>query len=113
MTPAQKLYEAIKNGDLTESSALVASNRSLVEGGGPAGMPPLMLSIYMKQPAIAEMLLAHGAMMDAYAAAALGKTAELQVWCLRMSRCCGSTLPMVGQCCIWHAFLEIWIRRGC
>lgn len=82
MTPAQKLYEAIKNGDLTESSALVASNRSLVEGGGPAGMPPLMLSIYMKQPAIAEMLLAHGAMMDAYAAAALGKTAELQAMVL-------------------------------
>ena len=78
MTPAQQLYEAIKRGDLTESTALVAADPSLIEGGGPAGMPPLMLSIYMKQPAIAEMLLGKGAAMDAYAAAAFGKTDALK-----------------------------------
>ena len=78
MTPAQQLYEAIKRGDLTASTALVAADPSLIQGGGPAGMPPLMLSIYMKQPAIAEMLLTSGAAMDAYAAAALGKTDALK-----------------------------------
>ena len=71
MTPAQQLHEAIKKGDLEEARTLVAGDSSLLEGGGPAGMAPLMLAVYMKQTEIAQMLIAKGAQVDAFAAAAL------------------------------------------
>ena len=78
MTTAQQLHEAIQKGDLAAASALVSADASLVAGGGAAGMPPLMLSIYMKQSAIAKMLIDHGATVDCYAAAALGDTPRLR-----------------------------------
>lgn len=78
MTTAQQLHEAIQKGDVAASSALVQTDASLLNGGGSAGMAPLMLSVYMRQPAITQMLLAAGAAVDGYAAAAMGNTAQLQ-----------------------------------
>ena len=79
MTPAQQLHEAIKNGDLTQASALVSADESLLEGGGPAGMAPLMLAVYMRQHPIAQMLISRGAPVDGFAAAALGDTRKLKI----------------------------------
>lgn len=79
MTPAQQLHEAIKNGDLAQAATLVSADASLLEGGGPAGMAPLMLAVYMRQPAIAQMLIAKGAPVDGFTAAALGDTRKLKI----------------------------------
>lgn len=76
MTPAQQLYEAIKAGDTARATELVEAEPELVRGGGAAGIAPLMLAIYTQQPVIAEMLQAHGAPVDVFAAAALGRTEE-------------------------------------
>ena len=79
MTPAQQLHEAIKKGDLAEAKALVTADSSLLEGGGPSGMAPLMLAVYMRQLEIASMLISKGAPVDAFAAAALGDTSRLKI----------------------------------
>ena len=79
MTPVQQLHEVIKNGDLAQASALVAADASLLEGGGPSGMAPLMLAVYMRQHPIVQMLIAKGAPVDGFAAAALGDTRKLKI----------------------------------
>lgn len=79
MTPSQQLHEAIKKGDLAAATALVTDDPTLLEGGGAAGMAPLMLAVYMKQQAIADMLIVKGAPVDAFTAAALGLTSKLKI----------------------------------
>lgn len=72
MTPPQELHEAIKSGDEARVAALLDGQPDLVHGGGAAGMPPLMFAVYMGKREIAAMLLARGAQLDQFAAAALG-----------------------------------------
>lgn len=78
MTPAQELHEAIKAGQEERIKTLLEEDPSLVHGGGAAGMPPLMLAAYMGKREIAALLLARGAKMDQFAAAALGHAPVLR-----------------------------------
>lgn len=74
MTPAQELHEAIRIGDEARVKALLDADPALVHGGGAAGMAPLLLAIYTKRPIMAKLLLGRGALLDVYAAAAMGET---------------------------------------
>lgn len=75
MTPAQELHEAIRIGDDARVHALLDADPALVHGGGAAGMAPLLLAIYTNRPMMAKLLLARGAELDVFAAAAMGETA--------------------------------------
>lgn len=72
MTPPQELHEAIRAGDETRIAKLLDTHPDLIKGGGAAGMPPLMYAVYMGKREVAAMLLARGAPLDQFAAAALG-----------------------------------------
>jgi uncharacterized protein len=74
MTPAQELHEAIRIGDEARVNALLNADPALVQGGGAAGMAPLLLAIYTKRPLMAKLLLGRGAQLDVFAAAAMGET---------------------------------------
>lgn len=72
MTAAQELHAAIKAGDEKRVGELIDADPRLVHGGGAAGMPPLMLAAYSGKREIAAQLIARGAELDQFAAAALG-----------------------------------------
>jgi uncharacterized protein len=78
MSPAQALHAAIKSGDEARIAELLDADASLVHGGGAAGMPPLMLAAYSGRREVAAMLLARGAELDQFAAAALGHVSVLR-----------------------------------
>jgi len=78
MTAAQELYEAIKTGDQKKVEALLDAAPELVDGGGAAGMPPLMLALYARQKDIARLLVNRGAELNIYSAAAMGDQAVLE-----------------------------------
>ncbi len=78
MTPAQELHAAIKSGDEGRVGELLTAAPELVHGGGAAGMPSLMLAAYSGRREIAALLLARGAELDQFAAAALGHATVLR-----------------------------------
>jgi len=78
MTPAQELHAAIKSGDEARVGELLTAAPELVHGGGSAGMPPLMLAAYSGRREIAALLIARGAELDQFAAAALGHATVLR-----------------------------------
>ncbi len=78
MTPAQELHAAIKSGDEGRVGELLTADPQLVHGGGSAGMPPLLLAAYSGRREIAALLLARGAELDQFAAAALGHSETLR-----------------------------------
>ena len=78
MTPAQELHAAIKSGDEGRVAELLTAAPQLVHGGGSAGMPPLLLAAYSGRREIAALLLARGAELDQFAAAALGHSKILR-----------------------------------
>ncbi len=78
MTPAQELHAAIKSGDESRVGELLTADPELVHGGGAAGMHPLMLAAYCGRREIAALLIARGAELDQFAAAALGHASVLR-----------------------------------
>lgn len=74
MTPAQQLHEAIRAGDSPRVAALIDGDSSLLAGGGALGMAPLLVAIYAGKREIAHELIARGAPVDPFIAAALGET---------------------------------------
>ena len=78
MSPAQALHAAIQSGDEARIAELLDADASLVHGGGAAGMPPLLRAAYSGKRAIAAMLIARGAVLDQFAAAALGHVTVLR-----------------------------------
>ncbi|MBM3757266.1 MAG: ankyrin repeat domain-containing protein [Acidobacteria bacterium] len=74
MTPAQQLHEAIRAGDSPRVAALIDGDSSLLVGGGALGMAPVLVAIYAGQREIAQELIARGAPVDPFIAAALGDT---------------------------------------
>jgi ankyrin repeat protein len=78
MSPAQSLHAAIQAGDEARIAELLDADASLVHGGGAAGMAPLLRAAYSGKREIAALLIARGAVLDQFAAAALGHVAVLR-----------------------------------
>jgi uncharacterized protein len=78
VSPAERLAEAIKAGDLTAVQALLDGQPDLVREPVAGGLSPLMLATYVGQAAVADLLLARGVTEDIFAAAARGNLTRLR-----------------------------------
>jgi ankyrin repeat protein len=74
----EALIDAIKAGDLDGVNQLLRQNPTLANGRPPNGEPPVLTALYRgRQTAIAA-LIAAGAEIDVFAAAALGRLDDLR-----------------------------------
>jgi ankyrin repeat protein len=76
-TPTEML-DAVKAGDLALVKKLLAADASLVNARAEAGESAILLSVYYGHSAIRDLLLARGAELNIFEAAATGQLARLQ-----------------------------------
>lgn len=72
------LFDAIRAGDTEAVRKLIEAEPALTNTAGGGGMAPLMIATYMGKTRVIELLLANGATLDVFAAAALGMTDAIQ-----------------------------------
>jgi uncharacterized protein len=72
MTPLQRLFVAIRNRDSNTVRSLLDEEPSLVHSRSETGESPLMTAIYHEAGTVLAMLIARGAELDIFAAAAAG-----------------------------------------
>jgi len=77
MTTAETFMEAAKAGDVDRLRQLIVEDPGLVGARSPSGETPLMAALYRGHSAVVEALVGAGAPLDIFAAAALGRTDEL------------------------------------
>lgn len=77
--PRQDLWLAICEGDHAMAEAIVEERPDLARGKNDEGVPWTLAAVYRGHPAVADLLLRHGAELDAFTAAALGRTDQLAV----------------------------------
>jgi ankyrin repeat protein len=71
------LFAAIKAGDLSRVSELLAAEPGLASARDASGLSAILTSAYYQQPAITAALLAAGPSLDVFEAAAAGATKQL------------------------------------
>jgi uncharacterized protein len=74
----EALIEAIKTGDLDRVNQLLRQNPELANGRPPTGESPVMTALYRGRHAAIAALIAAGADIDVFAAAALGRLEDLR-----------------------------------
>jgi ankyrin repeat protein len=74
----QQFFAAIQACDVAEIQALLKQDATLVQARNADGVTPLLATIFAGRPQIAELLIARGAEVDIFAAAALGNVERLQ-----------------------------------
>lgn len=72
------LFEAIRAGDVEAARALIEAAPDRANAAGDGGMAPLMVATYMGHTRMIELLLANGATLDVFSAAALGEVDALR-----------------------------------
>jgi ankyrin repeat protein len=77
MTPEREMFDAIKAGDTARLREIVGARRNLVSAKDPSGLSPLMLACYAGLDDGVQALLAAGARLDVFEAAAVGDAARL------------------------------------
>jgi ankyrin repeat protein len=75
----EDLIQAAKAGDTDEVARILAGHPVLAGGRNAAGETPLMAALYRGHRAIVDVLMQSGAPLDAFAAAATGRTAALEL----------------------------------
>lgn len=78
MTEIERLVDAAKVGDVARVEALVRAQPSLASARLDSGESPVMAALYRGHAAVVDALVSAGAELDAFAAAALGRTDALQ-----------------------------------
>lgn len=73
MDITQTFFKAIKTGDLTNVKALLITNPALVNASTRTGESAVLLAVYYNEPEIVKLLLALGAQLTIFEAAAVGK----------------------------------------
>lgn len=73
MATPLELLTAIKAGQVEQVSALLAAAPALANTRAEDGTPAALLAAYYQQPAIARLLIAHGAEVDLFTACAVGE----------------------------------------
>ena len=73
-----EIFDAVRAGDTETVRKLIEADPTLANTAGGGGMAPLMIATYMGKTRVIELLLANGATLDVFAAAALGKTDAIQ-----------------------------------
>ena len=78
MNDAQALIEAVKSGDLRKVRELIERDPALVSARTAQGESPAIAAAYHRRAGIAELLLAKGADLNVFEAAALGRSEAVQ-----------------------------------
>ena len=78
MTALDRLLDAAKSGDVPAVEALLREHPGLAAARLPTGESPLMAALYRGQHDVVTALVAAGAPIDVFAAAALGRLDELR-----------------------------------
>jgi ankyrin repeat protein len=91
--PRQDLWLAICAGDQATVEAIVEERPDLARGRNDEGIPWALAAVYRGHPGVADLLLRHGAELDAFTAAALGRTDRLAVLLDRGEAALGDRSP--------------------
>ena len=75
---AGELFAAVRAGDVAAVGALLDRDPALVDARDDGGMAPVITAAYLRRREVTDLLLARGAELDIFAAAALGRVAELE-----------------------------------
>ncbi|HEY7471493.1 MAG TPA: ankyrin repeat domain-containing protein [Gemmatimonadota bacterium] len=73
------LWLAVCEGDHAMVETIVEERPDLARGRTDEGVPWTLAAVYRGHPGVADLLLRHGAELDAFTAAALGRTDQLAV----------------------------------
>jgi ankyrin repeat protein len=74
----EEVIDAAKNGDESRLTQIVASNPELASARAGSGETPVMAALYRGHHAVVDLLVAAGARLDIFAAAALGDMPSLE-----------------------------------
>ena len=77
--PGEELWLAICEGDHAAVESIVEERPDLARGRTEEGLPWTLAAVYRGHPGVADLLLRHGAELDPFTAAALGRTDQLRV----------------------------------
>jgi ankyrin repeat protein len=77
--PREDLWLAICEGDHALIELIVKDRPELARGRTDEGVPWTLAAVYRGHPGVADLLLRHGAELDPFTAAALGRTDQLAV----------------------------------
>lgn len=77
--PREDLWMAICEGDPALVESILAESPDLARGATDEGVPWTLAAVYRGHPGVADLLLRHGAGLDAFTAAAMGRTDQLAV----------------------------------
>jgi uncharacterized protein len=78
MESKSRFLEAVKSGDLNKVKALMAQEPPLVNATDEGGVAVVLVATYHGHKAVADALIAAGAQLDVFGAAATGQTRRLQ-----------------------------------
>ena len=73
-----ELFAAVRAGDVAAVGALLDRDPALVDARDDGGLVPVITAVYLRRREVVDLLLARGAELDIFAAAALGRVAELE-----------------------------------
>jgi len=73
MPMAQQLIDAVKAGKTDEVARLLDAHPELVTARGDNGTSAILLAVYHRQPAVAQLFVDRGAQLDIFEASALGR----------------------------------------
>lgn len=75
----EELWLAVCEGDHAAVEAIVEERPDLARSKTDEGLPWTLAAVYRGHPGVADLLLRHGAELDPFTAAALGRTDQLKV----------------------------------
>jgi ankyrin repeat protein len=88
-----ELWLAICEGDHAAVEAIMEARPELASGRTDEGLPWTLAAVYRGHPGIADLLLRHGAELDPFTAAALGRRDQLEVLLDRGEAAVGERSP--------------------
>ena len=80
MPAAKDFLEAVKAGNVVQVKKLLDADATLANARAESGESAILLSIYYGQPAVRDLLLARGAELNIFEAAALGQVPRLETF---------------------------------
>jgi ankyrin repeat protein len=78
MEASEGFFEAIKSGDQAKVQALLDIDPALLRAKSENGLSPVLTALYYQEPDIADLLIARGAELNIFEAAAAGRLDRLQ-----------------------------------
>ena len=80
---SQEIFEALKRKDLKTLGEILDRDPSLLDSRSEKGETLALLAAYTGQPEVADMLIARGARLSLFEAAALGRSEDVKAWTTR------------------------------